>query len=64
MGKSLFFAGIFLFVFLAGGCTIVKGTGGAVVGCAQGAAVGGTQGFKDDVNFIKKADNWVKDNLW
>lgn len=64
MTEKLLLPGIFLFIFLACGCTIVKGTGGAVVGCAQGAAAGGTQGFKDDVNFVKKADNWVKDNLW
>lgn len=61
MIRKVFFSGIlFLFVFLASGCTIIKGTGGAVVGCAQG----GAEGFKEDVGFIKKADSWVKENLW
>lgn len=49
-----------VFIFLACGCTLVKGIGGAAVGCAQGVS----EGFKNDVSFIKKADNWTKDNLW
>ncbi len=61
MFKKLFLFGIFfVFAFLVSGCTLVKGTGGAVVGCAQGAS----EGFKEDVGFVKKADNWVKENLW
>ena len=48
------------FIFLACGCTVIKGTGGAAVGCVQGSV----EGFKDDMSFIKKADNWTKDNLW
>ena len=69
MIRKSFLAGIlFLFVFLASGCTIIKGTGGAVggsaYGLAQGTAGGVSHGFKDDVGFIKRADNWVKENLW
>ena len=66
--KSFLLITLSVFIFLACGCTLVKGVGGAAVGGAQGAAVGcvqGTQeGFKDDVGFIKKSDNWIKDNLW
>ena len=58
--KSFLFIILSVFIFLTCGCTIVKGTGGAVVGCAQGTS----EGFKDDVGFIKKSDNWIKDNLW
>ncbi len=65
MVKKSVLLGIFLaFIFLASGCTVAKGVGGAVVGCAQGAAGGASQGFKDDVSWVKKADNWVKENLW
>jgi hypothetical protein len=53
-----------VFIFLACGCTLVKGTGGAAVGCAQGAAAGASEGFKDDVSFVKKADTWTRENLW
>ncbi len=65
MVRKSFLLGILVFfVLLASGCTVVKGAGGAVMGCAQGAAGGASQGFKDDTNWIKKADNWVKENLW
>jgi len=65
MVRKFFLLGIlFLFIFVASGCTLAKGAGGAVVGCAQGASVGASEGFKDDVSWIKKADNWVKENLW
>ena len=65
MVRKLFLLSIFsLFIFLASGCTLVKGTGGAAVGLTQGAARGASEGFKDDVSFVKKADNWVKNNLW
>ena len=49
-----------VFMFLVSGCTIAKGTGGAVAG----AAAGGSEGFQDDVNYVNKADAWVKENLW
>jgi hypothetical protein len=62
--KSFLLGILFLFVFLASGCTVAKSAGGACAGFAQGAAVGATEGFKDDVSWIKKADNWVKENLW
>jgi len=58
--KSFLMISLSVFIFLACGCTLIKGTGGAVVGCAQGASTG----FKDDISFLKKADNWTKDNLW
>ncbi len=58
--KSFLVIILFIFLFLVSGCTIVKGIGGACVGTVGGAS----EGFKDDVSFIKKADNWVKDNLW
>ncbi|MDD5108321.1 MAG: hypothetical protein PHC29_02250 [Candidatus Omnitrophica bacterium] len=75
IGKSVLFGILFIFVSLASGCTIIKGTGGAAYGIAQGTgctavavaqntAGGFSQGFKDDVGFIKKADNWVRENLW
>ncbi len=61
MLKKSFLLGLFLiFTFLASGCTVVKGAGGAAVGCAQGAS----EGFKEDIGFVKKADNWIKENLW
>ena len=50
---------LFIFVFLASGCTLVKGTGGAAIGLGQGAAAGAKEGFHDDVNFVNKADNWI-----
>ena len=76
--KHFLLAILFIFVFLASGCTLIKGTGGAAIGLGQGAAAGAKEGFNDDVNFINKADhwlnesdswvskadNWIKDNLW
>lgn len=62
--KSLLPVMLFVFILLASGCTLVKGTGGAAVGLTQGAAGGASEGFKDDVGFVKKADSWVKSNLW
>jgi len=66
--KSILLITLSVFIFLACGCTVIKGTGGAVVGCAQGTAQGASQGasegFKEDVNFIKKSDSWIKENLW
>ena len=65
MVRKLFLLSIlFLFVFLGSGCTIAKSVGGACVGFAQGATVGAKEGYKDDVSWIKKADTWVKENLW
>lgn len=58
--KSFLLMTLFVFIFLACGCTVIKGTGGAAVGCAQGAS----EGFKDDVGFVKKADTWTRENLW
>ncbi len=60
MKKSFLAIILFIFLFLASGCTIVKGVGGACVGTAGGVS----EGFKDDMSFLNKADNWVKDNLW
>ena len=76
--KPFLLAILFIFVFLASGCTLIKGAGGAAVGFGQGAAAGAEEGFNNDVNFIKKTDNWaagvdgwvkeadswIKDNLW
>ena len=58
--KSFLLITLSVFIFLVCGCTVVKGAGGAAIGCAQGTS----EGFKDDVNFIQKADSWVKENLW
>ncbi len=62
--KSFLWVIFFIFVFLASGCTLVKGTGGAAVGLAQGAREGAKEGAKEDWNSIKKVDAWIKDNLW
>ncbi|MDD5097029.1 MAG: hypothetical protein PHU59_00855 [Candidatus Omnitrophica bacterium] len=43
---------LFLFVFLASGCTIGRGIEG----------VG--QGFKEDMKVAQEWDVWVKKNLW
>lgn len=57
MIKKLFLlAFLFVFLFLVSGCTLVKGVTGAAQGVAEGA--------KEDYQAIKKADGWVKDNLW
>jgi hypothetical protein len=65
MVKKFFFLFVFLIsMFLTSGCTIAKGTGGAVAGAVGGAAAGGSEGFQDDVNCVNKADAWVKKNLW
>jgi len=58
--KSFLLVILFAFVSLSGCCTVAKGTVGAAGGLAQGAK----EGAKDDCNAIKKADTWVKDNLW
>jgi hypothetical protein len=58
--KSFLLITLSVFIFLACGCTLIKGVGGAAVGCAQGVSAG----FKEDVSLIKKADNWTKENLW
>jgi len=61
MIKKTFLLGMLIaFVFLSGCCTVAKGTAGAAVGLAQGAK----EGAKDDCNAVKKADAWIKDNLW
>ncbi|MDP2927984.1 MAG: hypothetical protein Q8N80_04225 [Candidatus Omnitrophota bacterium] len=62
--KSFLLITLSVFIFLTCGCTLIKGTGGAVGGAAVGCAQGASEGFRDDVSFIKKADNWIKDNLW
>ena len=53
-----FFLSVFLFVFifLASGCTVAKG----VSGFGQGMA----EGFQEDCKAVQKADNWAKTNLW
>ena len=65
--KTLLTIFIFVFIISASGCTVVKGIGGAACGLGKGVA----EGFNDDANFIKNADNfikkadkWTKDNLW
>jgi len=64
--KFFLLAVFFIFIFLAAGCTIVRGTTGAVGGLATGAVQGSKEGFKEDSEFIDKADNcidnWVKEN--
>ncbi len=57
MIKKSFLLGLLLiFTFLASGCTLAKGVGGLAAGACEGA--------KEDWNALKKADVWVKDNLW
>ena len=58
--KSFLLGMLFAFVFLSGCCTVAKGTTGAAGGLVQGAK----EGAKEDCNSIKKADAWIKDNLW
>jgi hypothetical protein len=62
MVKKSFLSVVFLaFVFLASGCcTLAKGTTCAAGGFVQGAK----EGAKEDCNSIKKADAWIRDNLW
>jgi hypothetical protein len=76
--KFFLLAILFIFVFLADGCTIARGTTGAIGGLARGAIEGGKEGFQEDLALIKKADNlvknnpglinkadnWIKENLW
>ena len=58
--KSFLWVVFFVFVFLASGCTLVKG-----VTCAGGGfAEGVKEGAKEDYNSIQKADAWIKDKLW
>ena len=65
MAKKLFLSVVlFIFVFLANGCTVVKGTTYSACGLAEGAKQGIQEGAKDDCNAVQKADTWVKDNLW
>ena len=65
MVKKLFLSVVlFVFGFLASGCTLVKGTTCAAGGFVQGAKVGVEEGVKEDCNSIQKADAWVKENLW
>ena len=57
MVKKIFLSVIlFVFVFLASGCTLAKGTAGFCLGAKEGA--------KDDWNSIQNADAWVRTNLW
>jgi len=58
--KSFLLVVLFIFVFLASGCTLAKGTTYAAGGFVQGAK----EGAKEDCNSVQKADTWVKDNLW
>lgn len=58
--KSFLLVVLFIFVFLASGCTLAKGTTCAAGGFVQGAK----EGAKEDCNSVQKADTWVKDNLW
>lgn len=65
MVKKLFLSVVlFIFVFLANGCTVVKGTTYSACGLAAGAREGIQEGSKQDANAIQKADVWVKENLW
>ncbi len=60
--KFFLLAILFVFVFLAGGCTVVRGTAGGIRGLATGTIEGGKEGLKEDLEFINKADNWSKNN--
>ena len=59
--KALILGALTVFVFLVSGCgTLFKGTGGLAQGFSQGVK----EGAKEDWAWIKKADSWMKDNLW
>ncbi|MDD5477248.1 MAG: hypothetical protein PHG87_03445, partial [Candidatus Omnitrophica bacterium] len=62
VNKFFLLAILFVFVFLASGCTVARGTTGAIGGLTTGALEGGREGFKEDVESINKVNNWVKDN--
>lgn len=65
MLKKAFLSSVFLvFVFLSSGCTLIKGTGGAVSGFAKGGQEGVKEGLEEDLSFFKRADSWIKENLW
>lgn len=53
---------LFVFIFLVSGCTVVRGASGGIKGLAAGAVEGGREGFKEDLEFINNADNWIKDS--
>ena len=43
--KSFLLVILFVFTFLASGCTLIKGTGCTAIGLGQGAATGATEGI-------------------
>jgi hypothetical protein len=55
--KTVLFLGLISFAVLVSGCnTIFRASKGAAQGAASGA--------KQDVEDVKKADDWMKKNLW
>ena len=52
-GKPFLLATLVIFAVLISGCNTVKG-----------AAGGAASGAKQDVESVKKADGWMKKNLW
>jgi predicted small secreted protein len=52
-GKPFLFAALTILAVLLSGCNTV-----------QGAAGGAASGAKQDVESLKKADGWMKKNLW
>ncbi|HNW38866.1 MAG TPA: hypothetical protein PL125_03195 [Candidatus Omnitrophota bacterium] len=53
---------LFAFVFLASGCVTVY-----TDGCCpdkKAAPKKASKAENEEPNIVKKADNWVKDNLW
>ncbi len=55
--KSLLFFLLGVFVIICSGCsTVTKST--------KGAAEGAVQGAKEDWAAVKKADDWIRKNLW
>lgn len=60
--KFFLLAILFVFVFLASSCTVVRGTTGAIGGLTTGTIEGSKEGFKEDLQLINRADNWVKEN--
>ena len=78
--KSFSLIILLFFVFLASGCTIIKCTACNIGGStkytkevAKEVAKEGPrerprerarEGSGEDIGLIKKADNWVRENLW
>jgi len=62
--RTVFFLGFVIFaIYLAGCNTAFRSSKGAAVGAASGAKQD-AEDLKNAVNATKKADVWMKENLW